>query len=62
MILRKTRLGRGLAVLAPLAAFFLSADPAIAQFRPDFNQRAGVPDWEIDPDFKHDVFTFARVR
>jgi hypothetical protein len=62
MILRKTRLGRGLAVLAPLAAFFLSADPAIAQFRPDFNQRAGVPDWEIDPDFKNDVFTFARVR
>lgn len=24
--------------------------------------RAGVPEWTIDPAFKHDVFTFARVR
>jgi len=24
--------------------------------------RRGVPDWKIDPEFKHDVFTFARVR
>jgi hypothetical protein len=23
--------------------------------------RAGVPDWEVDPRFKHDVFTFVRV-
>jgi len=25
-------------------------------------QRNGVPDWEIDPDFKDDVFTFVRIR
>ncbi len=24
--------------------------------------RRGVPTWEVDPDFKHDVFTFVRVR
>ena len=24
--------------------------------------RSGVPDWQIEPEFKHDVFTFARVR
>ncbi len=24
--------------------------------------RRGVPRWDIDPNFKHDVFTFARVR
>ena len=24
--------------------------------------RYGVPDWEVDPKFKHDVFTFARVQ
>lgn len=23
--------------------------------------RAGVPDWKPDPDFKHDVFTFVRI-
>lgn len=62
MTSRNTRLGRSLAVLAPLAAFFLTAEPVDAQFRRDFNQRAGVPDWEVDPDFKNDVFTFARVK
>ncbi|MFO0426376.1 MAG: DUF4159 domain-containing protein [Planctomyces sp.] len=25
-------------------------------------ERNGVPDWKVDPDFQHDVFTFARVR
>jgi hypothetical protein len=24
--------------------------------------RRGVPDWEVDPEFKHDVFTFVRIR
>lgn len=23
--------------------------------------RAGVPDWKVEPDFKHDVFTFVRI-
>ncbi len=26
------------------------------------HHRYGVPDWEVDPKFKHDVFTFARVQ
>jgi hypothetical protein len=30
------------------------------QFDP--NDRRGVPDWEVDPEFKNDVFTFVRVR
>lgn len=25
-------------------------------------ERNGVPDWEVDPRFKHDVFTFVRLR
>ncbi|MEX2141069.1 MAG: DUF4159 domain-containing protein [Pirellulales bacterium] len=28
----------------------------------DPNDRRGVPDWEVDPEFKSDVFTFVRVR
>ena len=28
----------------------------------DTTDRRGVPDWEVDPDFKDDVFTFVRVR
>jgi hypothetical protein len=28
----------------------------------DPNDRNGVPEWEIDPQFKHDVFTFVRIR
>jgi len=36
--------------------------PAFAQMsRFNFN-RAGVPDWTVDPNFRNDVFTFARVR
>jgi hypothetical protein len=26
------------------------------------DDRKGVPDWEVDPQFKSDVFTFVRVR
>jgi hypothetical protein len=28
----------------------------------DLGDRHGVPDWEVDPEFKSDVFTFVRVR
>jgi hypothetical protein len=28
----------------------------------DISDRRGVPDWEVDPQFKSDVFTFVRVR
>ena len=29
---------------------------------PDLTQRNGVPEWDVDPAFKKDVFTFVRVR
>lgn len=29
---------------------------------PDVSDRRGVPDWEVDPHFKRDVFTFVRIR
>lgn len=28
----------------------------------DLSDRRGVPDWQVDPQFKHDVFTFVRLR
>lgn len=28
----------------------------------NLNDRHGVPDWNVDPDFKKDVFTFVRIR
>jgi hypothetical protein len=31
-------------------------------FQPDMNDRRGVPEWEVDQEFKDDVFTFARVK
>ena len=39
----------------------LSALPVHAQ-RAVYSDRNGVPTWEVDPKFKHDVFTFARVQ
>ena len=30
--------------------------------RYDLDERRGVPDWEVDPEFKSDLFTFVRVR
>lgn len=39
--------------------FVVSAFGQVGRF--NFS-RAGVPDWEVDPDFRNDVFTFARVR
>src|SRR4051812_45254413 len=29
---------------------------------PDISDRRGVADWEVDSHFKHDVFTFVRIR
>ncbi|MEM7234436.1 MAG: DUF4159 domain-containing protein [Planctomycetota bacterium] len=33
-----------------------------AQFEEGDFDRRGVPDWELDPDFESDVFTFVRIR
>lgn len=54
--------GGKMAVLMPIIVFSLLAAPAEAQGRRDFNQHVSIPEWEVDPDFKNDVFTFARVR
>ena len=48
---------------------FLLAGIAVAQrgyrsyrgYR-DPTDRGGVPDWEIDANFKHDLFTFVRIQ
>jgi hypothetical protein len=39
----------------------LAGVPAVAQQR-QYIDRNGVPTWPVDPAFKHDVFTFARVQ
>lgn len=49
-----------LSTLLALAIVCLFSGPSSsAQFK---DARAGVPEWEVDPEFKHDVFTFARVK
>ncbi|WP_345785658.1 DUF4159 domain-containing protein [Pelagicoccus sp. SDUM812003] len=45
-------------VLATVLIAGLAAPDAKAQL----SDRAGVPEWEVPTQFKHDVFTFARVR
>jgi hypothetical protein len=60
---------RSLFVLVPLAALLLAA-VSVAQYRrggrreidPSQIDRNGVPEWKNDERFKHDVFTFVRVR
>ena len=65
MIERKKPLGAGnvraiLSILLPLLlAGALDAQPFLPDPRYDRN---GVPDWKIDKEFGHDVFTFVRVR
>jgi hypothetical protein len=52
-------------VLLPFFLFLVfvgTPDRADAQSFGEIGGRAGVPEWEVDPAFKHDVFTFARVR
>jgi hypothetical protein len=44
-------------LVATLALVSLAADLPAQRL----DDRAGVPDWEVHPRFKHDVFTFARV-
>lgn len=47
-----------LLLLLLASAVFAPAPESWAQV----DDRAGVPDWKVDPAFKHDVFTFARVQ
>jgi len=48
--------------VALIALSWLCALPAPAQMARFNHNRVGVPDWKVDPDFRNDVFTFARVR
>jgi len=63
--------GRGfslpaLSKIGIIGFLLLACSPSsFAQFRghqANRDNRAGVPEWEIDPAFKHDVFTFARIK
>lgn len=49
------------AALALLLASLMLPTNASAQTYGRITERGGVPEWEVDPAFKHDVFTFARV-
>jgi hypothetical protein len=63
--------GKSCIVIGALLANLLLANRAAPQGgmywergadgRPEIVDRGGVPTWEIDPQFKSDVFTFARV-
>lgn len=55
-LLIQRRAARWLA--SALAAAFCLTTPVFAQL----TDRAGVPEWEVSPEFRHDVFTFARVK
>jgi len=50
--------------MSGVVAALLAASVAHGQFGGGYrssDDRAGVPEWEVDPHFKNDVFTFARV-
>src|SRR5712671_4709927 len=65
---------RGFVWLIPAVAMLLAA-AAVAQYgrqygrgrsrrdvNPDQVDRGGVPEWKNDERFKHDIFTFVRIR
>src|SRR5262245_59389522 len=49
---------RGFGAGRSRAGEFLSGDEPIQPLPAD---REGVPDWKLDPHFKHDAFTFVRL-
>ena len=54
---------RHLVLACLLAALFLAGDNTPAQrFRSTGDDRRGVPDWSVPPEFADDVFTFVRIR
>ncbi len=67
---RPSRRPRIVAALTVAFTLMLCATVVIAQFRDRRGRdrdgiiydRNGVPDWKVDPDYKEDVFTFARLR
>ena len=59
--MRRTALSTAVVILA-LSAALMTAPSSQAQVMTTAEDRAGVPEWTVDPAFAHDVFTFARVR
>jgi hypothetical protein len=60
---RTLRIGLGLAVIAVAAIGLAQRGGWGRGYREyDISDRRGVPDWQVDPQFKSDVFTFVRVR
>lgn len=45
-----------------IALFITTALAATLTFAQRYYDRRGVPDWEPDKEFSHDVFTFVRIR
>jgi hypothetical protein len=68
-MLAPLRFRRLAAAIAGLVLLGLGVELAVAQFRDrererDRNRgvdRGGVPEWTVDPAFRHDVFTFVRI-
>lgn len=48
--------------LTAICAFLIALSISLVPAQRVSYDRYGVPDWEVDPKFKHDVFTFARVQ
>ena len=54
---------RWVAVALGLSTAAVVGSAVVAQYRGSWEpDRGGVPEWEVDPEFRHDVFTFVRVR
>ena len=66
IVMQGIMMNRKRIALAMLSAVLLMVSGvALAQRRGrwyDMDDRRGVPDWEIDKEFKEDVFTFVRIR
>lgn len=50
---------KSIRILLLLVSIFFLISNVFAQMR---NNRPSLPEWEVDPAFKHDVFTFARIK
>ena len=53
--------GLGIILVPGLLALLLTVCLPLARAQYGHSQ-VGIPEWEVDPEFKHDVFTFARVQ
>lgn len=59
---RRTRLIAALAILMATAALCIAQNRGNRYRRQAESYRAGVPEWQNEPAFKKDVFTFVRIK